>query len=128
LTLGLWITDQVFPFQDSARVADPLLALKREPTAAQLAALTHDTPSSTLSPGLGLGVIDQAFPFQVSTKGLLVSAGRGSYTPTATQNDELVQDTPNRSTGLALFRGVGLGMIDQARPFHAAARVLTSPK
>ena len=130
--LGLGITDQAFPFQDSTKVAVAWLRLPRSPTATHLVALRQDTPSSPLSlPAVplspGVGVIDQAFPSQVSTRGLLVIDDRESNSPTATQNDELVQDTPDSPTGLTLPRGVGLGMIDQARPFQAAVKVAMPP-
>ena len=66
---GLVTIDQLVPFQLSTNV---LLAelLPETPTATQLVAAEHDTPSSSDPPvpvRLGLVTIDQLVPFQLST-------------------------------------------------------------
>jgi hypothetical protein len=60
--LGLGVSDQLVPFQTSARVRDSLNLLLWPPTATQWVALVQDTPSRVLPPlpGSGLGVIDQS--------------------------------------------------------------------
>jgi hypothetical protein len=60
--LGLEVTDQAPPFQDSIRVWEKFVAFW--PSATQLAAVTQDTLMS--SPLLGTGMTDQAAPFQDS--------------------------------------------------------------
>jgi hypothetical protein len=62
-------SDHVEPFQVSARVRYGTASSQYVPTAVQLVALVHDTPTSWLfwaSPAFGLATIDQLFPSQAS--------------------------------------------------------------
>jgi hypothetical protein len=107
------MTDQLRPFQASARVTAPNWP-SRDPTATHLVERTQLTPDRMLLlPGLGLGARDQAVPFQDSARVPPVKS------PTALQLAELLQDTPNRMLSLP---GWGLGVIDQARPFQVSTR------
>lgn len=69
--LGLGVSDQFVPFQDSTRVLlKPLRVFSEEPTAVHAAAETQDMPSRELlvpgAPRWGLGTADHPVPFQDS--------------------------------------------------------------
>jgi hypothetical protein len=63
---------------------------------------------------------DQALPFHVSTKVLPGTEGL-EYSPTATQDVALLHDT--LESELLMLPGEGLGMTDQAVPFHTSVSV-----
>jgi hypothetical protein len=118
LRLGVGLIDQVVPFHTSARVW-LALPVNEVPTATQYDELTQDTENRWLSMaplGLGDGLIDQVVPFHTSTS--VWSALPLYDCPTATQYDELAQDTAYR-TLLGLRSGVGV--IDQLDPFQTSA-------
>ena len=74
--LVLVCTDQLLPFQDSARVRSSLLALTYLPTAMQAVDEVQETPrrevESVTPLGLGTLWIDQALPFQDSANGVVL--------------------------------------------------------
>jgi hypothetical protein len=71
--------------------------------------------------GLGVGLIDQVVPFHTSASVWL--ALPVNEVPTATQYDELTQDTAYRWLSMAPPRGLGDGLIDQVVPFHTSTSV-----
>ena len=66
--LGLGVTDQATPFQDSTSVFTFPVVLPVSPTATQLACPVHETALSSppLSPLFGPETIDQSVPFHFS--------------------------------------------------------------
>ena len=118
---GLGTTDQLLPFQDSARVCwkgagRPVS--KYEPTAVQAVAEVQETPNSLLLssvPASGLGTTDHLLPFQDSTRVPLAGGVTRWCEPTAVQAVAETQDTLARS---ALRTFCGLGATDQVLPFQ----------
>jgi hypothetical protein len=121
--LGLRVTDQARPSQDSTKVSSivPSLLAEYSPTATQSVELMHDTPARPL-PKLPLPAaesIDQTVPFQDSIR--LPGGPPFESVPTAMQLAELVQDTLLRL--LASNPGLGLEMDDHVVPFHDSTNV-----
>src|SRR6516165_1412021 len=117
---GLGTTDQLLPFQDSARVRRrimPVLVSTYVPTAVQAVAEVQETPDRTLLslvPASALGTTDQVLPFQDSTRVPLGAVTRRCE-PTAVQAVTEIQDTLARS---ALCSFGGFGATDQVLPFQ----------
>jgi hypothetical protein len=126
------MSDHLVPFQDSVRLNGWTVPFcSYPPTATQWLASTQETlrrelpHSGELVPAFGLGTTDQSEPFQASTRVLSYSE-EVSYSPTATQLLELVQETP--PSQLWLLRA-GAGTIDHALPFQRSinARGVSRP-
>jgi hypothetical protein len=120
--LGLATIVQLVPFQCSVNVFSVEVEVKElitSPTAMQLAADGHDTPTSSAAAfvpaGRGEVTIDQFVPFQCSARAFWDVDVEEN--PTAAQSVSLAQDTPFHSVS---FDPVGFGeaTIDQVVPFH----------
>ena len=117
-------TDQVDPFQDSARVLPTPLPFAYLPTATHLDAVAQETAFRELPcapPGFGDWTTDQWAPFQDSTNVTTTKAALRSP-PTATQADTPVHETADSVLLLAPAR-FGLGTIDHAVPFQNSVSV-----
>jgi hypothetical protein len=124
--LGVVSTDQLVPFQPSAKVTVPVVEIKLEPTAVQAVADVHETPLSVLDSALvGLGVvsIDQLAPFQRSANDT-VSRVELELEPTAVQAVADVHETELRRSPPV---GLGVLWIDQSVPFQRSANVASLP-
>ena len=97
-------------------------AVREEPTAVHRVGETHDTPRSRSLPvpGLGLATTDHLLPFHDSTS-VRDALEWSPYEPTATQVPVEAHDTP--ASSLCPVPGLGLGLIDQVRPFHDSTSV-----
>jgi len=104
-------------------VLEPPDVAKRAPTAKQLDALTHETPTSWVaSPAAaGPGVIVHVVPFQRSSRARELPEPF-TNAPTAKQLVALEHDTSNRC-GLDGPGGLGLVTMVQAEPVHTSMSV-----
>jgi len=123
LTFGVKRSDQVVPFQLSARVTIWPELLVDLPTARHALVAVHTTPERRLSvPPVGscVGWIDQLVPFQLSAS---VSEMPEAFVklPTAWQSLADVHETPERRLSVAPT-GFGVDCIDQLVPFQLSAR------
>ena len=116
-----------WPSRPSRSTRRPGSAEPALPTAAQLAALAHDTPRNSLTEGSGSGLVTtfQVLPFHDSARVLVSVPVKSS--PTATHAVVVAQDTPFSSLSWVL--GLGLVTTFQVLPFQDSTRVSgTEPK
>ena len=124
LGLGTTVTD--FPFHCSTSVLPPL-AVVYPPTATQLCALRHDTPTSSVSSDpftAGVGTIVHAVPSQRSASVALEPRSDLASIPTATQLFALEHETVVRiASGAPL--GAAAGTTDHLVPSKCSAAGFT---
>jgi hypothetical protein len=124
-----WI-DQLVPSRRCASVTSTSAPLVKNPTAVQESTREHEIPANwpyVPPAGLGLRWIDQLVPFHRSAS-ITSLLGRPMWyqSPTAVHDRRDGHDTA-MSRLLVAPLGVGVRWIDQARPFHRSAKVLSLP-
>jgi hypothetical protein len=127
--LGVFWIFQVWPFQDSARLTGVLKPFAAGPAAMQNEDRGQETAKNPLAEArgrFGVAWMDHVVPFHRSASVTLMPELL-TLRPTASQADELVQDTPLRNPNCDPD-GLGVGWIAQLVPFHRSARLTPVPE